>query len=257
MNKLNLLTIGQVAEIMNISKSKIRYWDDMNLLTSSRNRHNDYRMFDMEDILTISDINFYRKLDIPINKMTHLYRKTPDELWDILDETETRVISELAELEKKQQGIITRKKQLLNLIELKEHNFLDLPLDIERIISIDLKNTLELQTYISNPSCLVVYIEPTHETEIKYGFAVTTEKFVDEVTIWKKPKKLNTSYKQFLLTLHSDDPKKNNLQSMKELLKKLGYQTGIMIGRYIMTTENQEGRYIDYYKAWIEVNQSK
>ncbi|OTN89189.1 hypothetical protein A5819_001681 [Enterococcus sp. 7E2_DIV0204] len=254
MEKEKLLTVGQVAEIMNLPKSKIRYWDDMNLLTSSRNRQNGYRLFDMEDILTISDIDFYRRLDIPINKMTNLYRKSPEELWTILDETQTRVASELAELEKKQQGIKHRKDQLLSLIELKEKEFLDEPLDVERIIPIDLKDPNELQTYIDNPSSLVVYIEKGHEKEITYGFAVTTKEFVKEMTIWQQPEQPNYSYKQFLLTIKSDNPLENNFESMKEKLEKKGYHTGAMVGRYIMTAEDQDGFYRDYYKAWIEVD---
>ncbi|WP_086315389.1 hypothetical protein A5821_002873 [Enterococcus sp. 7F3_DIV0205] len=253
MEKEKLLTVGQVAEIMKLPKSKIRYWDDMNLLTSSRNRENGYRMFDMEDILTISDIDFYRRLDIPINKMTNLYRKSPEELWTILDETETRVAAELTELEKKQQGIKHRKDQLLSLIELKEKEFIDEPLDVERIIPIDLKDPNELQTYIDNPSSLVVYIDSKNEKEIIYGFAVTTKEFVEEATIWQQIEQPKYSYKQFLLTIKSDNPSENNFLSMKEKLKKNGYQTGTMIGRYIMTAEDQEGFYRDYYKAWIEV----
>ncbi|EOL50061.1 MerR family transcriptional regulator [Enterococcus caccae] len=254
MEKEKLLTVGQVAEIMKLSKSKIRYWDDMNLLTSSRNRDNGYRMFDMEDILTISDIDFYRKLDIPINKMTNLYRKSPEELWSILDETQTRVADELAELEKKQQGIKHRKDQLLSLIKLKEKEFIDEPLDVERIIPIDLKDPNELQTYIDNPSSLVVYIDSKNEKEIIYGFAVTTKEFVEEVSIWQRPEQTNYSYKQFLLTIKSDDPLDNNFQSVKNKLEEQGYQTGTMVGRYIMTAEEQDGFYRDYYKAWIEVN---
>ncbi|MGX7263273.1 MerR family transcriptional regulator [Enterococcus crotali] len=253
MEKEKLLTVGQVAEIMKLPKSKIRYWDDMNLLTSSRNRHNGYRMFDMEDILTISDIDFYRRLDIPINKMTNLYRKSPEELWSILDETETRVAAELTELEKKQQGIKHRKDQLLSLIKLKEKEFIDEPLDVERIIPIDLKDPNELQTYIDNPSSLVVYIENDHEDEIIYGFAVTTKEFMEEETIWQQPEQPKYAYKQFLLTIKSDDPLENNFQVMKEKLEQEGYRTGTMVGRYIMTAEEQDGFYRDYYKAWIEV----
>lgn len=254
MEKEKLLTVGQVAEIMKLPKSKIRYWDDMNLLTSSRNQQNGYRMFDMEDILTISDIDFYRRLDIPINKMTNLYRKSPEELWTILDETETRVAAELAELEKKQQGINHRKDQLLSLIELKEKEFIDEPLDVERIIPIDLKDPKELQTYIDNPSSLVVYSNADHEKELSYGFAVTTKEFAEEVTIWQQTEQTKYEYKQFLLTIKSDDPLENNFQSMKEKLKEQGYQTGTMIGRYIMTAEDQDGFYRDYYKTWIEVS---
>lgn len=186
--------------------------------------------------------------------MTNLYRKSPEELWAILDETETRVVAELAELEKKKQGIKHRKDQLLSLIELKEKEFLNEPLDIERIIPIDLKDPNELQTYIDNPSSLVVYIDSKNEKEIIYGFAVTTKEFVEEVTIWQQPEQPKNSHKQFLLTIKSDDPLENNFQSIKEKLEQQGYQTGTMIGRYIMTAEEQDGFYRDYYKAWVEVN---
>lgn len=254
MEKEKLLTVGQVAEIMKIPKSKIRYWDDMNLLTSSRNKYNGYRLFDMEDILTINDIDFYRRLDIPINKMTNLYRKSPEELWGILDETEARVASELAELEKKQKGIKHRKDQLLNLIELKEKEFVDEPLDVERIIPIDLKDPNELQIYIDNPSSLVVYIDSKNEKEIIYGFAVTPKEFIEEVTIWQKSERKRSKYKQFLLTIESEAPLKNNVRFVKQKLRERGYQTGTIIGRYIMTAEDKEGCYSDYYKAWIDVS---
>lgn len=253
MEKEKLLTVGQVADIMKLPKSKIRYWDDMNLLTSSRNTQNSYRMFDMEDILTISDIDFYRRLDIPINKITNLYRKSPEELWMILDETEIRVASELVELENKYQGIKRRKDQLLSLIELKEKEIMDAPLDVERIIPVDLEDPVELQTYIEDPSSLVVYIDSKHVKEIIYGFAVTKEEFVEETTIWQKTDEQLYEYKQFLLTIRSEDPLKNNFPSIKQKLNKQGYQTGTMVGRYIMTAEDQEGFYTDYYKAWVEV----
>ncbi|EOH96489.1 hypothetical protein UAY_02857 [Enterococcus moraviensis ATCC BAA-383] len=254
MEKEKLLTVGQVAEIMNLPKSKIRYWDDMNLLTSSRNRQNGYRLFDMEDILTISDIDFYRRLDIPINKMTNLYRKSPEELWTILDETETRVTAELAELKKKKQGIKRRKDQLLSLIELKEKEFIDEPLDVERIIPIDLKDPDELQTYIDNPSSLVIYSDSNYEKELTYGFAVTPKEFMEEETIWQQSEQTNPQYKQFLLTIKSDSPLENNFKFIKEKLEKHGYQTGTMIGRFIMTAEDEDGFYRDYYKTWVEVS---
>ncbi|MFD2308083.1 MerR family transcriptional regulator [Enterococcus termitis] len=254
MDKEKLLTVGQVAEIMKLPKSKIRYWDDMNLLTSSRNTDNGYRMFDMEDLLTISDIDFYRRLDIPISKMTNLYRKSPEELWSILDETENRVAAELAELEKRYQGIKRRKKQLLQLIELKEKKLSDGVLDVERIIAVDLKDPNELQTYIEDPSRLVVYIDSQNETEIIYGLAAEEGEFTEEPVIWQLSSQPKRTCKQFLLTIRSEDPIKNNFLSIKQSLAKQGFLTGTMIGRYIMTAEDQEGFYTDYYKAWVEVS---
>lgn len=253
MEKEKLLTVGQVAEMMNLPKSKIRYWDDMNLLTSSRNRDNGYRMFDMEDLLTLSDIDFYRRLDIPINKMTNLYRKSPEELWNILDETEARVAAELAELKKRKQGIKRRKNQILSLIELKEQGFTDEPLDIERIIPIDLNDPNELKDYIENPENLIVYNDGKTTKEFIYGFSVKMDEFVEEKTLWQQTEHQETQRKQFLLTIQSDNPLENNFQCIQQLLRKQGYQTGTAIGRYIMTAEDKEGRYIDYYKTWIDI----
>lgn len=253
MEKEKHFTVGQVAEFMNLSKSKIRYWDDMGLLTSSRNRENGYRLFDLEDILTISDIMFYRKLDIPINKMKNIYQRSPEELWTILDETEKKVFLELESLETKYSGIKQRKRQLLDLISLKEQEFIEAPFDIKRIISIDLNDPKELQEYIENPTNLVVYMDEKNTTEILNGFSVEIKEFVDEPTIWQINQQNNKQYKQFLLILESENPQNNNAKDKRKQLEKIGYSTGKVIGRYVMTMLSEEKKYIDYYKAWIEV----
>ncbi|NSM83154.1 MerR family transcriptional regulator [Enterococcus faecalis] len=249
-----LLNVGQASKITKLSKSKIRYWDDMNLLTSSRNSENGYREFHLEDILTIKDIDFYRKLDIPIHKITNLYRKSPEELWNMLDETETKVSEELIKLDTKKQEIKHRKDQLLSLIELKEKEFLDEPIDIEKIIPIDLQNPIELQTYMDTPYNLAVYIDSKNNKKISYGFAVTAKEFVGEASIWQQSSPKEYKYKQFLFIIRSDVTLENNFQSIKKKLKKQGYQIGTMVGRYIMTAEDLDGFYKDYFKAWVEVN---
>lgn len=254
MEKEKHFTVGQVAEFMNLSKSKIRYWDDMGLLTPSRNQENGYRLFDIEDILTISDIAFYRKLDIPINKMKNLYRRSPEELWAILDETEKKVSLEMANLEIKHAGLKQRKKQLLDLIELKEHEFIEVPFDIRRIISIDLNDPRELQGYIENPTNLVIYIDKKNPSEIVNGFAVELDEFIDEPTIWQVGSPHTRKYQQFLLILESENPQNNNAKEKRSRLEKAGFSTGTLIGRYVMTMTNEENKYIDYYKAWIEID---
>lgn len=253
MEKEKHFTVGQVAEFMNLSKSKIRYWDDMGLLTPSRNQENGYRLFDLEDILTISDIAFYRKLDIPINKMKNLYRHSPEELWTILDETEKKVALEMASLKMKHTGIKQRKKQILDLISLKEQEFIAASFDIQRIISIDLNDPKELQSYIENPTNLVIYIDENSTPEIVNGFAVELDEFINEPTIWQAEKQHTKNYQQFLLILESENPQNNNAQEKRKRLEKAGFSTGKIIGRYVMTRADEKNNYIDYYKAWIEV----
>ncbi len=46
-----MYTIGQVSELFDLPKSTIRYWDEQGLIRSSRQEENDYRLFDIDDIL--------------------------------------------------------------------------------------------------------------------------------------------------------------------------------------------------------------
>ena len=59
-------TIKDVSELLNIPKSTIRYWDEQGLISTTRNEENGYRTFDLEDLFKIYDIDFYRKMGIPI-----------------------------------------------------------------------------------------------------------------------------------------------------------------------------------------------
>ncbi|MGC3728257.1 MerR family transcriptional regulator, partial [Enterococcus faecalis] len=59
-------TIKEVTELFNIPKSTIRYWDEQGLICTTRNVENGYRSFDLEDLFKIYDIDFYRKMGIPI-----------------------------------------------------------------------------------------------------------------------------------------------------------------------------------------------
>ena len=65
-------TIKDVSELLNIPKSTIRYWDEQGLISTTRNEENGYRTFDLEDLFKIYDIDFYRKMGIPIKDMLNL-----------------------------------------------------------------------------------------------------------------------------------------------------------------------------------------
>nr|WP_288657793.1 MerR family transcriptional regulator [uncultured Enterococcus sp.] len=95
-----LYTIGEVSELLNVPKSTIRFWDEQGLIHSLRHEENGYRMFNIDDIFQIYDINFYRKLDVPIKQMKNLYGKTIEEHYATIAETEQRIKQEKISLQK-------------------------------------------------------------------------------------------------------------------------------------------------------------
>lgn len=76
------------------------FWDEQGLIHSLRHEENGYRMFNIDDIFQIYDINFYRKLDVPIKQMKNLYGKTIEEHYATIAETEQRIKQEKISLQK-------------------------------------------------------------------------------------------------------------------------------------------------------------
>ena len=55
----------------------------------------DIRTFDLEDLFKIYDIDFYRKMGIPIKDMLNLYKKTPTDLYATMEATEEQLGQEI------------------------------------------------------------------------------------------------------------------------------------------------------------------
>ncbi|NLB89682.1 MAG: MerR family transcriptional regulator, partial [Clostridiales bacterium] len=58
--------IGEVAKILGVAPSKLRYWDTKGLIRLERNQENNYRTFSFQTIMDICDVIFYRDLSISI-----------------------------------------------------------------------------------------------------------------------------------------------------------------------------------------------
>ncbi len=67
--------INEVKHIVGLSKKSIRYYEENGLLTPKRNRQNDYRIYDENDIKKLKLIKFLRELDVPIRDLKLLQER--------------------------------------------------------------------------------------------------------------------------------------------------------------------------------------
>lgn len=67
--------INEVQHITRLSKKSIRYYEENGLLTPKRNKENDYRIYDEEDIQKLKIIKFLRELNVPIRDLKLLNEK--------------------------------------------------------------------------------------------------------------------------------------------------------------------------------------
>jgi len=67
-----IYSIGQVAKLFGISVESIVYYEKEGLIHPSKNPNNGYREFTINDIVALSDILFYRNVDISIKEITEI-----------------------------------------------------------------------------------------------------------------------------------------------------------------------------------------
>lgn len=92
-------TIGQIANIIGISKDKLRYYEEKGILLPTQNDENNYRQYNLEDIDTVLAIEFYRSLDLDFKtiKKLHNYADIKD-IECILHEKYKEIVEEIDRL---------------------------------------------------------------------------------------------------------------------------------------------------------------
>ena len=68
--------INEVEHIVGLSKKSIRYYEENGLLSPTRNRENDYRIYTEKDIKKLKTIKFLRECNVPIKQLQKLEKGT-------------------------------------------------------------------------------------------------------------------------------------------------------------------------------------
>lgn len=123
--------INQLAKIAEISVRTLHHYDDIGLLTSSRNIKNQYRIYEEKDLLKLQQILFFRELDFKLEdikkilenpkfdianalkdhkQMILLKRKRLDELLKTIDKTINKVTNKKNMKDKELYGGFTKEE---------------------------------------------------------------------------------------------------------------------------------------------------
>jgi len=71
-----MMYINEVEHIVGLSKKSIRYYEENGLLSPTRNRENDYRIYTEKDIKKLKTIKFLRECNVPIIQLQQLEKGT-------------------------------------------------------------------------------------------------------------------------------------------------------------------------------------
>lgn len=243
--------IGEIADFFGIPASTLRYWEENGLISPEKNEENNYREYSAADLMSLSDIIFYKNLGLPLKQIRKMDKTDIDEQRKLFE-------GKIEELER-QKETIDRKIQELDyhisaiktMVELEKHPFHQIEIDTECIVPFELVEMEKIKQYISNP---YLYSRVQHSSNLKKeqrGLTIPAdlgEKMPDREILWKKG---NHSYVSCLMRERVTKGYPNNLA---ELLAKVQetYETGYIISRFLFRGQ-ENGEVIDYYKTFIEI----
>lgn len=107
----NLLTIGEVATLLNLTTSQIRFYEKKGLLKPHLIDDNGYRLYSYEELDTLEIISAFRKLNLSINDIKEiLHQKNTYSFVETLDKIEKQVNEEMMLLKKTMSSITMLRK---------------------------------------------------------------------------------------------------------------------------------------------------
>ena len=107
-----MYTIKQLADLANVSRRTLRYYDQIGLLPPTAVGDNNYRYYDQDKVLRLQQIRFYQELDFSL-----------DEIRKILDKSD---FNTLQSLQSQKEALQQQAKRLDRLIDTIDNTILHL-----------------------------------------------------------------------------------------------------------------------------------
>ena len=247
----HLFQIGEISQFFDVPASTLRYWEDKGVLYPEKQNENHYREYSVEDLMTISDVIFYKNLGLQLKEIREMDSLTPMQHKQLFAE-------KLSELEQQQKQLAQRMEKLHRHIravkilnDLQNNPYQESDIDTECIVSFDLIERDKLRQYIDDP---YLYSRVQHSQTLpkeQRGITVSSDmavSFPETSILWKKEP---NRYLTFLMKEEIAAGFPNDLLYHLAHIQKT-HRTGSIISRFLLCAQ-ECGRTYDYYKTFVEI----
>lgn len=243
--------IGEIAGFFDIPASTLRYWEDKGVLHPGKKAENQYREYTIEDLMTISDVIFYKNLGLQLKEICGMEASTPKQHQELFAE-------KIVEL-KRQQEMLTRRMEKLRyhmqavemLETLKAQPYQETDIDTDCVVSFDLIEIDKLRRYIENP---YLYTRIQHSQSLpqeQRGITVSADmssSFPESSILWQKQ---SARHITFLMKEEVTTGFPNDLPEHLARIQET-YRTGAIISRFLLCAQ-ENGKTYDFYKTFVEI----
>lgn len=243
--------IGEISKFFGIPASTLRFWEESGVLVPQKNPENQYRVYSVADLMTISDIMFYKSLGISLRQIQAMEQMEVQSHQEICEQQ--------MEILRQQKNVLNqRMKKLqyhveaLNMIrKLQETPYQEAEIDTDCIVPFELIEIEKLKQYINNPYLYSRVQHSSHIEKEQRGLSVTYQQKEQEHyknILWEKEK---SRYVVCLMKEEITTDYPNDLSKHLAIIQK-NYRTGYIISRFLACAQ-ENGKTYDFYKTYVEI----
>lgn len=241
--------IGEIARFFHLPASTLRYWEDCGVLAPEKNPDNQYRTYTAPDLMTISDIIFYKSLGLSLKNIRDMEKLTPGGQKEIFDQKMLELLEEEGRLRRRAEKLRRHISAVQTLENLKQAGYQKTDIDVDCIVSFDLIEQDKLLQYIQNP---YLYSRVQHSgclEKERRGLTVPADHgFPPSQILWQKS---GGVYLAFLMKEEVSEGFPNDLAFHLGQIQKT-CQTGAVISRFLLCAQ-ENGTVYDFYKTYVEI----
>lgn len=246
-----VFNIGQIAEFFQIPPSTLRYWEETGILIPKKNRENNYREYSISDLLTISDILFYKNLGLPLKQIGTMTENTAEVHQKMLEEKAQVLEKQKKEIDQRIQKLQYHLTAIQSVQQLKAEPFAITDIDTDCIVPFELLENEKLRQYIENPYLFSWVQHSDNPNEEHRGLAISKDQsksLLDSQKLWQK------QGSKYVVCLMQEEMVPGFPSNLLELLANVQekYQTGFIIRRFLLQAQ-EGGKLFDFYKTYIEI----
>lgn len=253
-DKSQRLTIGSMAKLFGMNASTLRFWESEGLLKTERNPDNNYRDYDYQSLLDISDLVLMKNMGMTLEDMRRYPCIGLSGLGTLYANRSNALAAQIAKLEE----ILCKVNDTRELM--REFN----ALYRSKEIVISEPDVLQMIPHkrIDDPTVWRKYFSGQYQfgtvflPDGKDGYSeiwgwVPAVPEPGENSIWEF-KSGERVFAQCAMWVNVRNRKRNNVDELHAFFRASGYATGMIVARYVCTAYELGSRN-DFYKAWIEL----
>lgn len=271
--------MGEVCKLFNTTRDTLRYYENMGLIKPKKNDKNGYRYYDVEDLNSLTDVFFLKKLNLPLGDIHKVIKNsTPSDILEIIKEKEKQLVEEVRKIRELQKTLYSMKLNVqscindLNRLEIRDEkgkfifietteerkfdDFIDIiegMIDIAEGMNIQNKNLLEYVNFTFLIEDGDIFNKNIDE-KIKWGVTLRkSSKDIEEILLHKKVKLIYKRKCIYTVVALSDIEYNDWLQVIKDIVIKNNIEViGPILGRMLLTEYNNDIA-SDYYEIFIPI----